>query len=102
MAMYGSRELSIARSVMYASLFDYPLTLEELHHSLLESEQTMSEIVATYTSSELLHTIVEYRDGFFFPRGRQGLLVERERRATRSRAFLMQHHLLLTFVCALP
>ena len=43
-----SRELSIARSVIYASLFDYPLTLEQLHHALIESDQTRSEILAVY------------------------------------------------------
>jgi len=31
-----SRELAIARSVIYASLFDYPLTLEQLRRTLIE------------------------------------------------------------------
>ena len=62
-----SRELAIARSVIYASLFDYPLTLEQLHHTLIESDQTPSEILAVYEGSELLQAMVDYRDGFFFP-----------------------------------
>jgi hypothetical protein len=41
-------EIAIARSVIYASLFDYPLTLDQLHHALLESDQSPSEILATY------------------------------------------------------
>ena len=36
--MVTTREMAIARSVIYASLFDYPLTLEQLHHSLIESD----------------------------------------------------------------
>jgi hypothetical protein len=101
--MFGSpNELAIARSVIYASLFDYPLTLEQLHQTLLESDQTPQEILATYTSSELLQTLVEYREGFLFPRGRRELLTERHLREARSRAFLSRHHRLLTLVCALP
>jgi hypothetical protein len=101
--MFGSpQELAIARSVIYASLFDYPLTLEQVHQTLVESDQTAQEILATYTSSELLQTMVEYRDGFFFPRGRRELLIQRRLREARSRAFLARHHRLLTLVCALP
>jgi hypothetical protein len=101
--MLGSpEELAIARSVIYASLFDYPLTLEQVHETLLESDQTTGEILATYGSSEGLQAVVEYREGFFFPRGRQELLTERRRREARSAAFLDRHRRLLMLVCALP
>ena len=68
--MVTTREIAIARSVIYASLFDYPLTLEELHYSLIGSDQTRAEILAGDEGSELLRDLVEYRDGFFFPMGR--------------------------------
>jgi hypothetical protein len=101
--MFGSpTELAIARSVIYASLFDYPLTLEQVHRTLLESDQTTQEILATYTSSAMLQAIVEYGEGFFFPRGRRELLTQRRLREARSVAFLTRHHRLLTIVCALP
>jgi hypothetical protein len=101
--MFGSpNELAIARSVIYASLFDYPLTLEQLHQTLLESDQTIQQILATYTSSEMLQTMVEYREGFLFPRGRRALLSERRLREARSCAFLSRHRRLLRLVCALP
>lgn len=97
-----SRELAIARSVIYASLFDYPLTLSQLHHTLIESEQTPSEILAVYDGSARLHRIVDHRDGFFFPAGRPELIAERRRREARSRRFLHQHDGLLRLLCALP
>ena len=97
-----SRELAIARSVIYASLFDYPLTLAQLHHALIESEQTPSEILAVYDGSARLHSIVDHRDGFFFPVGRADLVAERRRREARSRRFLHQHDGLLRLICALP
>jgi hypothetical protein len=96
------RELAIARSVIYASLFDYPLTLDQLHVSLIESEQTPAEILAVFDGSECLQHIVEYRDGFFFPAGRDDLMAERRRREARSLAFLERHRGLLRLLCALP
>ena len=75
-----SRERAITRSVFYASLFDYPLTLAQLHHTLIESEQTPSEILAVYEGSPRLQSIVGHRDGFFFPAGRADLIAERRQR----------------------
>jgi hypothetical protein len=96
------REWAIARSVIYASLFDYPLTLEQLHHSLIESDQTPSEILAVYDGSEMLHDMVAHRAGLFFPVGRDDLIDERRRREARSDAFLMAHRLVLRLICTLP
>jgi hypothetical protein len=97
-----SRELAIARSVIYASLFDYPLTLAQLHHTLLESDQTAAEILAVYEGSARLQSIVHHRDGFFFPAGRADLIAERRRREARSHRFLRQHEPLLRLLCAIP
>ncbi len=100
--MVTTREIAIARSVIYASLFDYPLTLEQLHYSLIESDQTRAEILAVYEGSELLRDLVEYRDGFFFPIGRGDMVAERRRREARSDRFLARHRLALRLICALP
>ena len=97
-----SRELAIARSVIYASLFDYPLTLPQLHHSLIESDQSQEEILAVYDGSARLQTIVQHRDGFFFPAGRADLVAEQRRREARSHRFLHQHDALLRLLCAIP
>jgi hypothetical protein len=97
-----TRELAIARSVIYASLFDYPLTLDQLHYALVESDQTPAEILAVYDGSEFLQTIVQHQDGFFFPSGRADLLPERRRREARSDLFLRQHERVLRLICALP
>ena len=100
--MVTTRELAIAGSVIYASLDDYPLTLEELHESLIGSQQTLAEVMSVYEGSELLREIIEQRDGFFFPAGRGDLVDERRRREARSRAFLARHAVLLRLVCCLP
>jgi hypothetical protein len=95
-------EMAIAESVLYASLFDYPLTLAQLRQSLIESTQTPSEILQAYDCSPALQRVIEYHDGFFFPVGRANLIDERKRREARSRAFLRRHGLFLSLVCAIP
>ena len=84
-------ELAIARSVIYASLFEYPLTLDQLRRALVESDQTEAEIFSTFCSSEQLPVIIEYRDGFFFPAGQRELIARRREREARSHAFLERH-----------
>ena len=98
----SSNELAIARSVIYASLFDYPLTLEQLQQTLIESVQTPAAILDAYGSSALLQRVIERDEGMFFPSGRRDLIAERRRREARSRAFLARHRLLLRLVCAMP
>ena len=95
-------EAAIARSVLYASLFDYPLTLAQLRYTLVESIQTPSEIRAAYEQSEALRGAIEYQDGFFFPRGRSHLVDERRQREERSRVFLARHRMFVRLVCAMP
>jgi hypothetical protein len=94
--------VAIARSVLYASLFEYPLTLAQLRQTLIESLQTPTEILRTYAGSATLQASVEHRDGFFFPRGRYELVHERRRREARSRRFLGRHRLLLALIAAMP
>ena len=97
------RELAIARSVIYASLFDYPLTLAQLHHSLIESDQSPAEILAVYDGSARLQT---------HRRPPRRLLLSRPAATTSSPSgagakraatrFLQQHDALLRLLCALP
>lgn len=97
-----SIDTAIVRSILYASVFEYPLTLAQLRHALLEHAAGETDILAAYASSARLRQAVEYRDGFFFPRGRRDLVAIRRRREAHSRLFLARHRRLLTLVCALP
>jgi hypothetical protein len=99
---FSPHELAIVRSVIYASLFDYPLSPDQLHQTLLESRQDLSEILSTFASSKSLQAVIEFRDGFFFPAGRDRLVDERRRREARSRTFLARHRRFLALVCAMP
>ena len=100
--LLDTNELAIARSVLYASLFEYPLTLAQLRQTLIESTQTPSQILRTYDQSSALQATVEHRDGFFFPRGQRHLVGERRRREARSRRLLRRYRPLLAIITALP
>ncbi len=101
-AILGSRELAVARSVLYAALFEYPVTAEQLRETLIESLLTPSQILEAYEQSGGLQAIIDYRDGLFFPRGRDEFVAMRRRREARSRAFLRRHGVLLACLAAMP
>jgi hypothetical protein len=100
--MMDRHEIAIAKTVLYASLFDYPLTLDQLHDTLIASTLTTEQILTALDASRELKSIVEHRDGFFFPAGRYDLVGERRRREQRSRRFLQRHGHVLRWICAVP
>src|SRR5436190_3243265 len=97
-----ARDLAILRSVIYAGLFDYPLTVGEVQRTLVECDGSAADVLAAYGRSRMLREVVEYDDGFFFPAGRADLVAERRRREARSVAFLDRHRRVLATICRLP
>lgn len=98
----ASLELAILRSVLYAALFDYPLTLGQLRRTLLQATDEEDAIVRCYRSSAFLRQRIEYRDGYFLPRGRGDLIDERRRREASSRALLDRNRWLLKMIGSVP
>jgi hypothetical protein len=96
------QELAILRSVVYASLFDYPLSLEQLHQSLVGVRADQESIVKWWRSSDLLQAAIEHRDGLFFPAGRADLIATRSRREAVSRELLDRDRRILSLVSQLP
>ncbi len=101
-ARLSPEECAIARSVLFASLFDYPLTLAELRQTLIESAQTPTQIVTTIRRSDALRSVIDWQDGFFFPRGRRDLIEIRRVRKRQSLAFLKRHDRFLRLAGAVP
>ena len=96
------QELAVLQSVVYASLFDYPLTLEQLHESLVGIRANTETIASWWRTSELLQAAVEYRDGLFFPSGRGDLIATRARREAVSRDLLERDQRILSLVSRMP
>ena len=97
-----AQELAFLRSVTYASLFDYPLTLEQLHASLVEVRADAPSVESWWRDSAFLQATVEYRDGRYFPAGRGDLLHTRTRREALSRDLLEREHRILSLVARMP
>ncbi len=95
-------EWSLLRTVLYSSLFHYPLTLEEVHRTLLECNQEPDGILSLYRSSRRLRSVLDYQAGYFFPRGRSHLIAERKKRELHSRAVLQGNRLVLKLICSVP
>jgi hypothetical protein len=97
-----AQELAFLRSVTYASLFDYPLTLAQLHASLVEVRADAAVVASWWRDSAFLQATVEYRDGHYFSTGRADLLDIRTRREALSRDLLEREHRVLSLVARMP
>jgi len=96
------QELAVLRSVVYASLFDYPLTLEQLEASLVGVRAGAQTIASWWRSSELLQAAIECRDGWYFLAGRSDLIATRSRREALSRDLLERDRRIVSLVSKMP
>jgi hypothetical protein len=98
-----AQELAVLRSVTYAALFDYPLTLAQLHASLIGVRADDAETVAAWwRTSDFLQATIDHQDGLYFPSGRRELLHTRPRREALSRDLLDRDHRILSVVAGMP
>lgn len=95
-------ELAISRTVVYASLFDYPLTLAQVREALIEASADEASILQCYRSSALLQSAIELREGYFLLRGQGEAIGRRRAREETSRALIAAHRRVLRVICALP
>lgn len=95
-------ERAFLQSIVYASLFDYPLTLAQLRDALIGETADEDALAACYAASPRLQATVEYLDGYYFPRGRRDLLAVRRQREARSRALLADLARPLALLTRLP
>lgn len=78
-------EEAILRTVLYADVFNFPLTITELHHFLIHHESVPLAVVEkTLRESELLRTKLEQHDSYVVPAGRRELLTVRASREAAS------------------
>ncbi|HUE87351.1 MAG TPA: hypothetical protein VMO26_14850 [Vicinamibacterales bacterium] len=86
----AAEERAFLQSVIYAALFDYPLTPAQLRESLIGQPADEPALLRWYQASAYLQAAVEYADGFFFPRGRRDVLRTRAEREAISRRMLQE------------
>jgi hypothetical protein len=97
-----AQELAVLRSVTYAALFDYPLTLAQLHASLIGVRADADTVAAWWRTSDFLRAAIDHQDGLYFPAGRRDLLHTRARREALSRELLDRDRRILSMVAGMP
>jgi len=95
-------EQAILRTVVYASLFDYPLTPAQVSDTLIGASGTEEAVLQCYRSSVLLQSAIECRDGYLFLCGTADAIGRRRAREAASRELLSAHRGVLRLICALP
>lgn len=71
-------QTGILRAISYADVFDYPLTLEEVHRYLVGVPATRTQ---THMLLDGAYDTIEHCDGFYILPGRTALVETRRRRA---------------------
>jgi hypothetical protein len=84
----SAQERAFLQSVVYAALFDYPLTLAQLREGLIGEVADEVTLLRWYANSAYLQATIDHCDGYFFPRGRHDLLLTRTQREHTSRDLL--------------
>lgn len=77
---FTSLERAILATLHYAHLFDYPLTLLELHRYLIGVHATVDEVHHCLSMSRYLSQKLVSRNGFYVLRDSEGLIEIREER----------------------
>ncbi len=75
---------AIVRTVTYANIFDYPLTVGEVHR-YLEVPATQAQIESLIGSGLWPQDRLSYREGFFTLAGRESIIAVRREREARAR-----------------
>jgi hypothetical protein len=92
---------AVRNTLAYADLFDYPLSLYEIHHGLFGMRATLAEIrQATRDLKE--RGEIEEREGYYFLAERSALVAVRQQRRMLSRELLEKNRKWLRLVQNFP
>ena len=97
----AAADLAVLRTVVYAGLFEFPLTLAELHRRLMDVPLEHGTLRARLAAPFLRERLV-LSDGLVVPRGRESWLALRQRRAEHSRELVARHRPFLELLCRFP
>ena len=78
-----SKERAILKTLLYAEIFDYPLKKQEIFNFLISDKKTDEEIILQKLSAG--KTPFKSKKGYFFIKGKEGLVELREKRGKASR-----------------
>ncbi|HUR22084.1 MAG TPA: hypothetical protein VMZ90_14810 [Vicinamibacterales bacterium] len=94
--------MAILRAVIYAAVFEFPLSAEELWRSLPRHKTSIDTLKRAIAERPFLRERIDVVDGWYVPAGRRDLMERRRQRERSSRAFLARHRRTLDVICTLP
>ena len=78
---------AILRTILYADVFNFPLTLPEIHHYLIASAPASAfEVEQALVRSQRLQTALVCVDGYYARAGRESIVATRQQREAASAA----------------
>jgi hypothetical protein len=92
---------AVLKTIVYGDLFEYPLTLGEIHRNLIGCRASPARVAAALQTPGL-SAMVGASGGYYTLRGRKHLGAERPRRAQRAIRLFDRHRRLLYWLCACP
>jgi len=95
------RLLTIVEPVLYGDIFDFPVTLDEVHR-FCRLPMSTEQLRLALADEQGAGRIVSQVDEFYVMRGREALVDTRRRRAARSRQARRRARTLMRFVKYLP
>ncbi len=97
----GKVEKAILKTLIYADIFDYPLTVFEIHKWLIGRKVTLRQVEKTIEGLKGKGK-VKSQGEYYFLSERDGLVVKRKRREKRSEQYLRKTRILTQILRLVP
>jgi hypothetical protein len=95
-------ERAITFTVAYADVFDYPLTVREIHRYLIGEHTSLETISHVLRTGRHISSLLSYQQGYFSLRGREEIVVTRQRRANIAAKLWPKAHIYGKLIALLP
>ena len=93
---------AIVKTVEYAALFDYPMTLPEIFRGLVAVAASSVDLERLMRQHPLIRTSLEVHSGFYYLSGKRASVQKRQRAAALTRALLTDHAWVLELIRRTP
>jgi glycosyltransferase involved in cell wall biosynthesis len=93
---------AVLSTVRYGALFDYPMTLSEIHRTLMAVRLSRREIRKLLSSHRIVRERVEEDSPYYFVRGRGSSVGARRQAANRTRELLERERFAIGLLRRLP
>jgi glycosyltransferase involved in cell wall biosynthesis len=98
----GREARAVVDTIAYGALFDYPMTLREIHRSLMRVSLSRREIAGLLSRHPLVRARVESEPPYHFLKGKRASIESRREATRRTRELLERERTSLTVVRSAP